>query len=77
MGNALTDVMVHVNEDLDEAAMQRIEQDLRKDKGVVSVGHRPGDSHLVMVVYDSDVAQAANLLRRFTARGLHAQVVGM
>lgn len=77
MGNALTDVMVHVNEDLDEAAMQRIEQDLRKDKGVVSVGHRPGDAHLVMVVYDSDVAQAASLLRRFTARGLHAQVVGM
>jgi len=76
MGTALTDVMVHVDEALNEDAILRLEQDVRADEGVVAVGHRPGRSHLVMVVYDSDIVPAAQLLHAFQDRGLHAQLVG-
>jgi len=77
MGTTLIDVVVHVNEGLSEAEILRIEQDMRTDDGVISVGHRPGQSHLMMVVYDSDVAPAASLLHSFQDRGLHAQLVGL
>ncbi len=77
MGNTLTDVLVHVNENLNEEAMCSIEQDMRTDDGVISVGHRPGQSHLMMVVYDSGVTHAASLLHPFQAQGLHAQVIGL
>lgn len=76
MKNALTDVMVHVNEALSEEATLGIEQDMRADAGIVSVGHRPGQTHLMMVVYDSEIAHAASVLNRFQERGLHAQVIG-
>jgi hypothetical protein len=76
MGSAFTDVIVHVNEALSEEAILSIERDVRTDDGVISVGHRPGQSHLMMVVYDPDVAPAASLLHSFQDRGLHAQLVG-
>jgi hypothetical protein len=77
MGNTLTDVLVHVNEPMDEAAMLGIERDMRNDDGVISVGHRPGQSHLLMVVYDSATTQAVSLLQPLRAQGLHAQVIGL
>jgi hypothetical protein len=76
MGNALADVVMHVNEKLNEETMRRIEQGMRQDAGVISVGHRPDRTHLVMVVYDSDVARATSILHPLQAQGLHAQVIG-
>lgn len=77
MGTTLADVLVHVNENMDEARLRGIEQDMRNDAGVISVGHRTGQSHLLMVVYDSGVTQAASLLQPLRAQGLHAQVIGL
>lgn len=77
MGNTLTDVLVHVNESMDEETMLGIERDMRNDDGVISVGHRPGQSHLLMVVYDSGTTQAVSLLQPLRAQGLHAQVIGL
>ena len=77
MGTTLTDVLVHVNENMDEARICGIEQDMRNNVGVISVGHRTGQAHLLMVVYDSGVTQAASLLQPLRAQGLHAQVIGL
>jgi hypothetical protein len=77
MGTTLADVLVHVNENIDEAAICSIEQQMRNDIGVISVGHRTGQSHLLMVVYDSGVTRAARLLQPLQAQGLHAQLVGL
>lgn len=77
MNSRLNEVVLHIKETLDEDALHRLEEGVRQETGVVSVGHNPGKSHMIMVVYDSDSTRAATLLHRFEERGLHAQVVGM
>jgi hypothetical protein len=76
MGTTLADVLVHVNENMDNAMLCNVERDMRNEIGVISVGHRVGQSHLLMVVYDSGVTQAAKLLHPLRVQGLHAQVIG-
>lgn len=77
MSAQFNEVVIHVNEQIDEAMLSALEQDIRRDQGVVSVGHHPGHNHLMMVVYDTAEARGASLLHHFQAHGLHAQLVGM
>mgnify|MGYP000486379630 CR=1 FL=1 len=77
MDTTLNEVVVHLNESLDEATLEKLEQGIRMDRGVISVGHRHNQNHLMMVVYDSSVARASNILHNFRERGLHAQLIGM
>lgn len=76
MNTTLNDIVVHLNENVDDATLHMLEQDIRLDRGVISVGHRPNQNHLMMVVYDSAVARAASILHTFRERGLHAQLIG-
>ena len=77
MSSNLNEVMLHLQETLDDDALLQLEEGVRQDAGVVSVGHNPGNSHMILVVYDSETTRAASLLHTFQERGLHAQVVGM
>jgi hypothetical protein len=77
MKETLNEVVVHIDEALDEESLHSLEEGIRQDAGVVSVGHNPGKSHMIMVVYDSESTRASSLLHSFQERGLHAQVVGM
>jgi hypothetical protein len=77
MMNAFNEVMLHIKEDLDEEGLHSLEEGIRQDVGVVSVGHNPEKSHMIMVVYDSEATRASTLLHTLSERGLHAQVVGM
>lgn len=77
MSSNLNEVMLHLEETLDEEALHTLEDGVRQDAGVVSVGHNPDNAHMIMVVYDSETTRAASLLHTFRERGLHAQVVGL
>lgn len=77
MNTRFNEVMVHIDEVLDEDTLHRLEDGVRSDAGVVSVGHNPQNPHMLMVVYDSDSTRASSLLHSFKERGLHAQVIGM
>jgi len=77
MSSTLNEVVLHLEETLDDEALRRLEDDVRRDPGMVSVGHSPEKAHMIMVVYDSDSTRASNLLHRPQERGLHAQVAGM
>ena len=77
MNIRLNDVIVHINEVLDEDTLHYLEDGVRQDAGVVSVGHNPEKPHMLMVVYDSDSTHASSLLHSFQERGLHAQVIGL
>jgi len=77
MNPNLNEVMVHIHEALDEDALHSLEEAVRKEAGVISVGHNPEKSHMIMVVYDSESTRASSLLHSFQERGLHAQVVGL
>ena len=77
MSAQLNEVLFHITETLDDEALHQLEDGVRRDAGVISVGHNPDKSHMIMVVYDSESTRAANLLHSFQERGLHAQIVGM
>lgn len=77
MSANLNEILLHIDETLDDVSLCRLEDDVRRDPGVVSVGHRPGNAHMIMVVYDSEAIHASGLLHNFQERGLHAQVVGL
>lgn len=77
MSAQLNEVLLHVDETLDDAALEQIEEGMRHEAGVISVGHNPGTSHMIMVVYDSESTRASQLLHSFEERGLHAQIVGL
>ncbi|MDP3419790.1 MAG: hypothetical protein Q8R61_05990 [Thiobacillus sp.] len=77
MSSNLNEVMLHLEETLDEETLHTLEDGVRQDAGVVSVGHNPDNAHMIMVVYDSETTRAASLLHTFQERGLHAQVVGL
>ena len=77
MSSNLNEVMLHLQETLDDDALLQLEEGVRQDTGVVSVGHNPDNTHMIMVVYDSETTRAASLLHTFQERGLHAQVVGL
>lgn len=77
MDTTLNDIVVHISENVDEAMLDDLEKCIRRDQGVVSVGRQPNHNHLMMVVYDSEVARASSILHNFQERGLHAQVIGM
>lgn len=77
MDSTLNEVLVHLNENVDPSTLSEIEQSIRQDQGVISVGRRPNQNHLLLVIYDSAVMHASGVLRTFKERGLHAQVIGM
>lgn len=77
MQDEIANVMVHVNESMDEFALNSLENAMRGDRGVVSVGHNPKHPHLLLVAYDSSIARASTFMHQFHERGMHAQLVGL
>lgn len=77
MDTTLSEVVVHIDESLDDAMFSELEQGIRQDLGIVSVGRQANQDHLMMVVYDSEVARASSILHNFRERGLHAQLIGL
>ncbi|MEQ1592392.1 MAG: hypothetical protein ABL892_08390 [Thiobacillaceae bacterium] len=72
-----TDFLVHIDETLNQPALEAIENGIRQGKGVTSAGHRPDKPHLVQVVYDSDATRMADIVEEVRHHGLHAQAVGL
>lgn len=77
MSAQFNEVVIHLDEDVDETLWDTVEQGIRQEVGVISVGHRPGQHHLMMVMYDTALARGGNFLRYFREHGLHAQLIGM
>ncbi|MBF0381107.1 MAG: hypothetical protein HQL69_08815 [Magnetococcales bacterium] len=89
MGNSISDMVVHVNEDLDNCEIEAIDSAIRELDGVISVGCQADKQHLFVVSYLPEVITAKEILDTFiekpfgnTAdllpnRNLHAQMVGL
>jgi len=72
-----TDFLVHIDETLDQRALEAIEDEIRHERGVVSVGHRLDKPHLVHVVYDTDATRMFSIVQDIRQHGLHAQGIGL
>ncbi len=73
----LSDVVIHIDENLGAERRQEIEATLRGIDGVVSV-HNPDERpHLTMVEYNPQRTNSQVLLAAVTSAGVHAELVGL
>jgi hypothetical protein len=73
----MTDVTLHVDENLDPARRLDLDSALRAVNGVISV-HNPDEKpHLIMVEYNPDSTNSRALLDCVLATGVHAELIGL
>jgi len=77
MSTTLNLIVVHIDESVDTAALDNLEQGIRQKHGVVSANHQSNRNHLIVVGYDWELTRAAKVLHSFQERGLHVQLLGM
>jgi len=75
MSATVCDVTVHIDETLNDRELDNLEQAIRSDYGVVSVGHTE-DKHMMFVLYDPDKLRGRDILNRVTDQGFHGGLVG-
>ena len=75
MSATVCDVTVHIDETLNDRELVNLEQAIRSDYGVVSVGHNE-DKHMMFVLYDPEVLRGKDILNRVTGQGFHGGLVG-
>jgi hypothetical protein len=75
MSAVVCDVTVHIDETLNERELVNLEEAIRSDTGIVSVGHNH-DKHMMFVLYDPEVLRGKDILNRVTNQGFHAELIG-
>ncbi|OIP17706.1 MAG: hypothetical protein AUK53_01975 [Betaproteobacteria bacterium CG2_30_59_46] len=74
---SISDVMIHIHEDLDTEARSALEARMRDLDGVIAPRFNPGKEHLLLVAFDPDKAHPADLLGAVKTAGYTAQLVGV
>lgn len=72
----ITDIMMHIDEDLNKAQRDELESFVREQDGVVALGYHDEKPHLMLIEYNPDKVSSSDLLSRVQDRGLHAELVG-
>ncbi len=77
MYNHCSDVLIHIDEDLDDNDIHDLERELSTMDGVYSACVNERARHLMLVDFDPEDIKAAQLLRTVSLQGLHAELVGL
>ncbi len=75
--NDLVDVTVHIDEYMDKEHRSLLTKQMRDVSGVVAVGLRDQNPHLMIVEYDPDATSGAAILSQVASNGLHAELIGL
>ncbi len=75
MSADVCDVAIHIDETLNDRELINLEEAIRSDFGIVSVGHNH-DKHMVFVVYNPELLRSRDILDRVTNQGFHAELIG-
>ena len=70
-----SDVMIHIDENLDTSKQQELETEIRELEGVIAP--RFNLEHLLLVSYNPDKTSSSELLSVVKDKGYNAQLVGM
>jgi arginine repressor len=57
--------------------VQKLEEDLRAQDGVISIHTSEGTPHLVVVTYDPDHTKSKEILGVVLGEHLHAELIGL
>ena len=73
----ITDVMLHIDEELDNDQRVQLESYMRGQEGIISLGYRADKPHLMMVGYNPECITPTDILTSVKTRGLHAELIGL
>lgn len=77
MSDNCVDVVIHIDEELDDANIHEVERDLVQINGVISACVHEKARHLMLVDYDPENLRSGFLLNRVKNHGLHAELIGL
>ncbi|WP_457667345.1 heavy-metal-associated domain-containing protein [Thiolapillus sp.] len=77
MSDYCTDILIHIDENLDDANIHEIERDISMIDGVYSACVHENARHLMLVDYDPENLVAQELLGQVENHGLHGSLVGL
>jgi hypothetical protein len=72
----IADFMLHIDETLSRDALRKLEDIVRRNDAVISVGVPAGKNHLMMVAYNPRRGRATDILQSVEREGCHAELVG-
>jgi len=72
----MSDIMLHIDEELNTKEQSILETQVRNQKGVVGLGYHDTRPHLMIVEYNQDITTPKELLHAVHNFGLHAELVG-
>ena len=76
MGIHMSDIMLHIDDELNSREQSVLETQMRDQTGVVGLGYHDTQPHLMIIEYDRDVTSPKQLLHVVNDYGLHAELVG-
>jgi hypothetical protein len=76
MNIQIADFMLHIDEPLTLDRLLKLQEVVRENDSVISVGLPAGKSHLMMVAYNPQRGSAVDILERVEREGCHAELVG-
>jgi len=77
MSDYCSDVLIHIDENLDDHNIHEIEYELSQIEGVYSACVHEKARHLMLVDYDPLDVETGMLLDRVRRHGLHAELIGL
>ena len=77
MRSHCSDVLIHIDEELADEAIQQLERDISFIPGVVSACVNQRARHLMLVDYDPEDVHATDLLGMVRRRGVSAELIGL
>lgn len=73
----MSDLVVHIDEDLDDERIVALEKELSMQTGILSACVHEDRRHLMVVDYDPGGIHSGEILSRITSNGVHAELVGL
>lgn len=77
MGTSRIDVVIHIDENLDDARIHSLERGLGDLEGVFSACVNDKARHLMLIDYDPENIRAQDLLHHVQGNGVHAELIGL
>ena len=72
----ITDMVMHVNDNLEEQSRRNVEKKLTGQKGVIHAHFNEQRPHLMLVSYDTERTSSFEILARMTGQALCAERCG-
>jgi cell division protein FtsX len=73
----LADITLHIDQELDQAGQEKLENALRQRSGVISVRFNPERPHLAVIEYDPKQVSSRDLVDIPKFQGLSAELIGL